>query len=71
MQTVAEGASLVTTVDLLGQLELFGRPSQKAGRSELLRRLRGGVVDLPDDSITVGMNVDAQFYELGFGSRFK
>jgi hypothetical protein len=70
MQAVAEGTGFVTAMDLLGQWDLFGDPFQKALRSESLGRLRSVVVHLAHHAVTVRVNVDAQFYELGFGSRF-
>jgi hypothetical protein len=49
-----------------GQSQLFLSPEEKALGRELLGRLRGGIIDLADDAITFGMDVDPEFNALGF-----
>src|SRR5258708_39950445 len=67
MQTIPQRTGFVATVHLLGLLKLLLGPDQKILGRELLRRLRSGVVELPDHPIVVSMNIDAQLDALGFG----
>src|SRR5215472_10956692 len=68
MQTVAQRSGFVTTVNHLSLIELLLSPDQEVLGTELLRGLRGRIVDLPNDPITFGMNINAKFDALGFGS---
>jgi hypothetical protein len=53
-------------VDLNSLIGLLAGPDQKILRLELLGRLRGGVVDLSNHTVAVGVNVDAELDGLGF-----
>ena len=64
MQTVAKGARLVTTVNLLGQRRLFLGPLQKLARAEPLRRLGRPAIDLAHHHVAIQMHVDAQLDDL-------
>ena len=64
MQTVAKGARLVTTVNLLGQRRLFLGPLQKLARAEPLRRLGRTAIDLAHHHVAIQMHVDAQLNDL-------
>ena len=66
MQAVAERPGFVTTVNGFGLFQLLFGPNQKIFGRELLRRLRRGVIQLPDHPIAIGVNVDAQLDALGF-----
>src|ERR1035441_1258982 len=64
MQAVAKGASLVTTVNLLGQRPLFLGPLQKLTRAEPLRRLGRTAIDLAHHHVAIQVHVDAQLDDL-------
>ena len=64
MQTVAKGARLVTTVNLLGQPRLILGPLQKLGGAESLRRLGRSAIDLAHHHVAIQMHVEAQLDDL-------
>ncbi len=66
VQLVAKRPRFVTAVDFIGLLALLAGPDQKLLGRKLLGRLRGGVVDLANHTVAIGVNVNAELDGLGF-----
>ena len=66
VELVAKRPRFLTAVDGLGLVELLAGPDQKLLGRELLGRLGGGVVDLANHTVAIGVNVNAELDGLGF-----
>jgi hypothetical protein len=62
METVAKGPGLVATMNFLGKAHLLASELQELRRRHLLGRLRGGRINLAHHPVTVGVDVNAQYY---------